>query len=325
VISIKSLIGREQNATQDLLAAQHRTIVSLLDGMAVYAVPGDSEDFARLQVDITSLRRSLRVDTSAEDLLISTGSALKSFQDYNQRTTTFVQAQGRELQKITSMLTEAIVGLSSGADESKARLQEIERQIEKTSAIDDIRKLKERLSRCLIDLREERMRQSLQAEKTIGGMKSAIPGNVKELDDATGLGSRPDAETALAAARDSGANAYVALFTIDHLHGLNSRFGRTVGDRIIMLFAQHLAQSLNNVYRWSGPAFLAIFENEGGIERAKQELIPALTRLETTIEVNQRTVLVPINYSWVMHSIREHDRVTTLIHKLDEFMNSKHG
>ena len=289
--------------------------------MAVYAVPGDSEDYARLHADLTSLRRALRVDTTAEDLLIATGSALKSFQDYNHRTTQFVQAQGRELQKMTSMLTEAIVSLSGGAEESKNRLQDIERQIEKASGLDDIRKLKERLAQCLVDLREERFRQTDTAKRTVGSLQSALqPGNY---DDATGLGSRPNAEAALASARDSGSHAFAALFTIDHLHGLNSRFGRSVGDRIIMLFAQHLAQRLNNVYRWSGPGFLAIVENDGGMERAKSDLIPALTRLETTIEVNGRTVLVPVNYSWTMYSIRDCDRVTTLIHKLDEFQNAK--
>ena len=338
MLSLKPFLHRDEHSRDDLLSAHRRMIASLLDGIVIHAVRGDALDYARLESDMVNLRDSVSAsDLSSADLLISTGSALKAIQDYNRRTGSLLQAQALEVQKITGMLTQAIVNLAVEGSTNVSRLQALERQLELTSGLEDVRSLKQKLSECLMGIREEKLRQKSVSEATVqglsGGLRLArsetpLP-SADSLDPITGLSTRPAAENAIALAADSGTHVYAALFVIDHLHGLNTRFGRAVGDQTIMLFAQHLAQHLrpqDAVYRWSGPAFLALLTREDPAEKVRRELAPvASARLELNVESRGRAVLLPINFSWTFITIPICGKAGAVVDQLDAFLASKVG
>jgi len=95
------------------MAAQSRMISLLLDGVVVHAVRGDALDYSRFEADMAGIRDALSSEIlTPGDLMIKTGTALKTLQDYNRRTSAFSNAQSVELQKITAMLTGAIANLS---------------------------------------------------------------------------------------------------------------------------------------------------------------------------------------------------------------------
>ena len=80
------------------------------------------------------------------ELLVVMGGALRSMEDYNQRTSKFVRRQSTELQHMVSMLTQTVITIGASSENSVNRLQDIEKSIERTQAIDDIKILKLRLS-----------------------------------------------------------------------------------------------------------------------------------------------------------------------------------
>ncbi len=295
-------------------------------------------DYERLETDMVSLRRSVSADDlGSADLLISTGSALKALQDYNRRTGDLLQAQTVEVQKITGMLTQAIVGLAVEGSTSVSRLQALERQLEGAAGLEDVRSLKHKLSECLTGIREEKLRQKTTSDMTVSklseGLRAARPDapalNADSRDGTTGLGTRPAAENAIAAAADSGKSFYAAFFVIDHLHGLNSRFGRSVGDQTISMFSQHLARHFraeDQVFRWSGPAFLALASREGSAEMVRREFAPiASARLEMNVESKGRAVLLPINFSWSLISIPICGKAGAVVDQLDAFLTRRVG
>ena len=323
---------------EDTFAAQQRMITLLLETMVHHAVRGDALDFALLESDITSFREAISSENlESGDLLMQTATALKSLEDYNRRTSDFHRQQALELKKITAMMTRSIVNLSVAGSTNVARLQSLERQLERAAKIDDIRMLKERLGECLIGIREEKFRQQASSEGVIDGLNGtslaagAVPRTIslQSLDVTTGLGSRSAAERAIANCSDNGGTFYAALFVIDHLHGLNTRYGRAVGDQIILSFAQHLAQTLrpeDAVFRWSGPAFLTLVEREDSLEKVRRAQAPVTNaRLEKMVQSRDRTVLLPINFSWTLVPVSMGGRASVTVDRLDAFLTSKVG
>lgn len=338
MLSFKPFLYREEPSRgDDLLPALRRMIATLLDGFVQHAVRGDSLDYSRLEIDMLGLRNEvIAEDLTSADLMIATGTALKTLQDYNRRTGALVQAQAVEVQKITGMLTQAIVNLAVDGSTNVSRLQSLERELETAAKIEDVRLLKDKLSECLAGIREEKLRQKAATDAAVSGMKENLRSTQPEVavsaaavDKTTGLSTRPEAEAAIAAATDGTKNVFAVLFVIDHLHGLNARFGRAVGDQTIVMFAQHLAQHLqpsDTVYRWSGPAFLALIERNDGAERVRRELLPVATaRLELNVEARGRAVLLPIHFSWTFVPIPLCGKAGAIIDKLDAFLVSKVG
>jgi GGDEF domain-containing protein len=88
---------------------------------------------------------------------------------------------------------------------------------------------------------------------------------------------------------------------------INGRFGFPVGDRILMLFGQHIAQRLSKtdrLFRWRGPGFLAILDRTGPEISVRSELARMVSaRLEPEIELAGRLVLLPVSSSWMVTGV----------------------
>ncbi len=319
-------------------------IGSLLDGIVVHAVRGGGTDYLQLESEVRAVRQSICPEISPGDLLVATGTALKALHHYNRKTSASNQAQAVELRQITGMLTEAIVNLAEAGSTNVSRLQLIERHLERAADVEDVRQLKQQLSECLVQLREEKLRQGAASDSVIGGLSNGLrvarahhepnmPADAKAestaLDFTTGLRTRPAAEAALSDCIDKRRTAYAALFVVDHLHGVNARFGRAVGDQVITLFTQHLRQKLrpeDTVFRWSGPAFLALLDRDGTLETVRMDLVPVTkARLEKTVEFKGRSVLLPLHFSCNLLAVSPTDRASLLIDKLDSFIAGKVG
>src|SRR5262249_41332500 len=130
-----------------------RVVRLLLQGIALHSVEGDREDFEKFRTDMQALLKTVDQDPSPSVLLVTTGSALKTVEDYNQRVTRYMRTQGAELQHMIAMLTRTIATLGSGNERSVTRLREIEGQLEKASVIEDVRMLKVRMEQCLEGIR----------------------------------------------------------------------------------------------------------------------------------------------------------------------------
>lgn len=86
------------------------------------------------------------------------------------------------------------------------------------------------------------------------------------LDRLTGLPNREAAETSIFALEGNPRNKYVAAFYIQNMQQLNARFGDRICDELLFLITQRIATNLlrpsDQIFRWRGPAFVAILERE---------------------------------------------------------------
>ncbi len=312
MISIKSFLSRDTDAE----IAYRRVISLFLQGISLHAVEGDKADHERFREDIDRCLAVLTPETPVSELLVVVGGALRAMEDYNQRTSKFVRRQNTELQHMVAMLTQTIITIGASSEHSVSRLQNIEKSIESTQAVEDIQILKLRLSECLEAVREEAMRQQKDGQAALENLKKELEssqelaGSFKpqpELDRTTGLPGKSEADRAIRHAIESPRGKFLVIAVCSRVQAVNARFGYAVGDKILAVFAEHFKKGLaasDQLFRWQGPAIVALIERAERIERVRTEIRQfADTRFERTVEVGQRTVLIPISAIWSIYPV----------------------
>jgi GGDEF domain-containing protein len=312
MISLRSYLSRDTEAE----TAYRRIIGLFLQGISLHSVEGDKADHERFREDIEKCLAVLSPETPVSELLVVVGGALRAMEEYNQRTSKFVRRQNTELQHMLAMLTQTVISIGAGSEQSVKRLQNIEKSIESTQAVEDIQILKLRLSECLEAVRDEAIRQQRDGQDAIESLKKELQSSQElmgcvevkvDLDGATGLHGKAEADRAIRAAMESPQGKFVVIAVCSRVQAVNARFGYAVGDKILQAFAEHFKKGMSardQLFRWQGPALLALIERSERIDRVRTEIRQfADLRLDKTIEVGQRTVLIPISATWSIYPL----------------------
>jgi GGDEF domain-containing protein len=155
-------------------------------------------------------------------------------------------------------------------------------------------------------------------------LKSVTTGDSE--DPVTGLPGRAAAEEAIATKIATGKEFLVALFMLDRMASINGRFGRVVGDDILVTGAQAVAQKLSGttLYRWSGPAFVAVFDSSVNLAQAELRARQASAiRIEKAIEADTRSVLIVITASCHLQRVDGKVGPDGVYRSMDSFMASQ--
>jgi len=230
--------------------------------------------------------------------------------------------------------------ICSVSDECAMRLDQIEEQIEEASGIEGVRLLRFRLGECLQKLRDETRRQRdemsqglARLQKQVDAAQSGDDDSVvlaPELDKLTGLEPRESAEEAIVAAIERGGVSYAALFVVARLHLINAQFGYATGDRILREVSAHLQSAVlagDRLFRWTGPAFLAILDRTEPPAEVEAELQRiAGSALEAAVQIGNGCVRLPILRTSLILPLGGTGGVADLTRRLDAFtgLQSRH-
>ncbi len=256
----------------------------------------------------------------------------------------------KERGELLQMLTATIRHLSTAGEESLRRLEQLEQEIACALELEDLQCLRPKLAECL----EQICRETASRQTTLGGL-SESPENqgvraqhgtdvqmgqkppearpAPALDPVTGLPERRAAEAAIERAYSAKIPITPAVIVIDSLPAINMRFGRSTGDALLHVFADHLQQTLDpedELYRWTGPAFVALLAERGsrlsGKTRRRREGFAreGFTRLleqkfEHTIQTASRDIHLSPAKRWIMLAFES--MPDTLFHQIDSFIS----
>src|SRR5579859_977419 len=142
MISIRRLLERPEDAAElSGLTTQVRGL--LKNAVAERRQWGSEIATPEFDRDTADLLRRLEVEeVSTLGLARIATEALRAFSTYSLQSTGYFREQGRTMQSMIGMLTGAVAEISAQSDASVSRLHTIERQIERTMSLDDIRALK---------------------------------------------------------------------------------------------------------------------------------------------------------------------------------------
>lgn len=326
MISLKRLLAMDADDAK----SHSRLAWLILEAVACHAVESDAGERQVFQTCLREIAQKME-ETSDAGMLVLTGEAIKSIETYNRGVQQSLGSQVRELQSIVSLFTRSMLQISKGSAASSTTLRQIERQIEKSSQAADLRTIKAQLQQSLEVLCEEAVQQERRTEQVTEQLRDAMSRPeaaavmseaVANLDMVTGLPNPSAAERAIREVCAAKTNTYAVLLCVERVEVINSRFGFSVGDRILMIFGQHLAQRMSQtdrLFRWRGPGFLALLERTGPEMAIRAEVARIVsTRMEQEIELGGRSVLLPIGSSWMLANMANLT-VEQITQKLDKF------
>jgi GGDEF domain-containing protein len=321
----------------DALTAEDyiRYIQVLLTGLAIHAVEEDPAQLRDFRDQIASITASLDEQSTDEDLLVSTGKALRMLAEYNQNAADTRKKHADELRLMLVMMTGTVAFLTATSETSVGQLQTIERKLQRASTLEDARQLRAQMADCLTIVRSESARIQSESKARLRALQAEVERVSSRLqmglfdsssDPVTGLPARAQAEKAIAAKIAAGQEHVVALFVVDRLAAINNRFGRATGDDILLLVAQQLAKRLSGstLFRWSGPAILAIIEVATTVEAAEnQAKLAGAVSVEKSVEAEERSVLLPIHCSCRVQRVSSTALADEVYRDLDRFTSSQ--
>lgn len=246
----------------------------LLDGISAHAVFDNSEEYIFLRREFQRLGRQL---TSDNDAFKVVRSALSLLMEHNRRVTGSVRVVRAALPQIVSRLTASLQSVREINETAVDRLQTVEKRLAASSTAADLESFRSNMAALLDTARLDSLRQSSLVSEAIsqvirdcrqileicagcGTAEVADDLAAKNIDSLTGLPNRARAEPAIVRlVKEEG--AYVAVFHLNRLPLIQSRFGIRGRDESILQFVQRLAQLLaepDTLFRWSESAFLGI-------------------------------------------------------------------
>jgi diguanylate cyclase (GGDEF)-like protein len=305
IVSIKRYL-----ANHDDTGVLRDLVASLISKLGECAVEVDRDERENLRSEIGSVREALTPSLPIDNLHILADSALGALDTYNRWIERKINRQAADLEAIVRMLQNALIGAAGGHSKFVGELLVISEELERSLGFKDLQSLKAHLGTCLSGLRDEIEREKSMSKSLIEQLRTEIesfrgPGSkldLRRVDPATGALLRDDCVAAMQEAIDKGTRHYAVVMVVDRVQQINDRFGRQAGDRMLARFKEHVEIHLlktDRLFRWTGPAFLAILEPPDTCDHVRLMLRRILdTRLEETHQRGGRSVLIPISAVW---------------------------
>ena len=322
---------------EDRYAPYVRALSLLVQGLELHTLDYNQDDYEHFRGGLARLQQKLIPQIPIPELLVLVGEAIQTFEEYNRRTAGRLHSQFQELRSIIATFSGAVATMVSASDTSLVRLSEIQSQLSAAEKIDDLRVLKTHLCDCLAGMATEveahrRNSASGMAKLAEGAQEFEISADRTHkravCDLVTGLPARAEAEAALSKVAGSGVAGLAVVFAVKRLKQMNSRFGYEVGNGVLAKLATYLRSGTNpeeGLYRWSGPALLAVITRDVPLDRIRQEIGRLGGRMpQHEIAIGARIVMISVSVGWAILPVtRPVDRLIRQLETLVESQSSE--
>jgi GGDEF domain-containing protein len=272
-----------------------RAIAVLLRRVAENALRADETDHADLTMTLQRVERDLPEMNSAE-LLTSAVEVLRTLDSFNQRTVEFLRRQRTKFKGLLSFLISAIPEFQADTA-NKDVLDDIRRQIAQVNGIEDLENVETRLRSYVLEMYAVTSRTHRKESGHDPGPAASL-----NLDPITRLPGRAAAEAAMMEAVSGSRKKYIGVVVLSQLQSINARYGNAVGDQVLAELAHEIQAGLwvsDSLYRWSGPALLAVMDRDVDINRLRTNVKPLFGRsIDKPFDVGGKDVLIPVAPAW---------------------------
>ncbi|MEP6962910.1 MAG: response regulator [Acidobacteriota bacterium] len=206
--------------------------------------------------------------------------------------------QGRIFRFLTKPCAPDVLAATLTAALNQYQLGVTKKSIMETKLESDSNELLESLQN-LVEDGKQRIATLAQAAQPIQADHSQLS---RETDPLTGLLGYSEAKRLIDAAITSEPSPRLAVFCVERMEFMRTRHGQAVADQVILLASQHLATHAgltgDNLFRWTGAAFVALLDSPNGLDALKLELQRALSHpINQFFETMSRCVFLPIKIS----------------------------
>lgn len=290
-------------------------LVDAIAANAVYISAAERDAFRQRMEDVA---RQLKEPAPPPKVLIAAGSVVQALEHYSRQTQGAWNDTVSDLSNIVRTLMTHIESLHAGS----SRVSQITRLIAEFDRVPlrELQPFHAGIESTLKTLADERAERQQEHEALLERLRSRV-GDLEEaahvradsnsqatsagrpsVDPCTGLPGRAEAEAAIHGAMSGTAQVFVAVFYVHRMSLTNARFGEKVGDQVILSCSQHIATGLAKgpaqLFRWMGPAFVAVLERSESVAAVASEVQRAASApISRFFETSSRTVYLPMKMS----------------------------
>ena len=295
-------------------AAYRRVISMLLDGVATHALNLDRGACRSFCERIAEIRQAIDSDTTVEALLANAGAAVQAIGDYARETDRLLQTQSVDTQNVIATLARTSADTGGIDGRAVVPLQKTGNGRERPAAVEEVSALKARLQESLGGIPEDGKRQKAESDQAAQALHPEVSRKPESshnlgIDPVTDLPCEAAAQAQFLSALRTGEQKHVAVFVLGSAQRINLRFGRAAGDEVIRELKRYLAgrlESADRMFRWPGPAIVALLATPEPFERVRARLKRFLEKpIERTFDINGRSVLIPLSIVWSVFALSQ--------------------
>lgn len=286
----------------------------VLERLGDCVVDWDPDETENFRDELGTITGGLAPELPHKEMLVVAEAAMQAVENYNRRIVQMIDRQNKDFQSIIKMLRDSIVRIAGENIESVQSLSRIDEELERGAGFKDLQSLRTHLGMCLPGLRKEIERERLAAKELIERLQIEIESACKprdraarrRVDTATGLPGQEECVTAIRDAIGRGTRHYAAVMVVNRVDQISARFGKEAGNWMLARFREYIESQFEQtdlLFRW-GPGMVAILERAQGFEQVRANLKRMFeTPISETIDVNGRSVFVPISAAWSVFMI----------------------
>lgn len=321
MISIRRLLDNKPDSPDDadLLDTAVR-LRNLLTGAVASRRPLKRElgspDFKMV---LRQLLNRLEKANSPDELAVIAADALSAAEDYIREAGKAVEEHSGQMQSMIAMLTNAVRDMTGHSESSVWRLQKIEVQIKRASALDDLRPLKASLADCLSAVRDAAAEQKKATQATVERLREHIQRAPQPPVAAWGF---PGGAAAAAGAME--APDFVATFRLQRADLIAKRFGDAARDHMVSLLGEGLegAQGPSDrLMRWKDASFVMLLSSPESLPVVRRKLSLAVSRIsQRYVELGKNAALLAVAVDWTVIARAQFPSLDVAFQLVDEFL-----
>jgi GGDEF domain-containing protein len=279
------------------------------------AVDWDPEETESFRDEMYVITGGLAPDLPQKEQLVIVEAAMQAVESHNRKIVQMVEKQYDDFQAIIKMLADSIVRIAGPNAESVQSLQKIDSEFERGAGFRNLNALRQHLTTCLPGIRKEIEHETIASRALIEKLQIEIESNArpgerearKRVDSATGLPGQPECLAAIREVIATGTRHYAVVMVVNRVDPIAARFGKDAGDWMLGRFREYIERQFEEtdlLFRWSGPALVAIIERPQTFDQVRAVIKRIFEApINETIDVNGRSVFVPITAAWSVSMI----------------------
>ncbi len=253
-----------------------------------------------------------------------------------QRQRTYIGERETEFREIIDLMTAAMTGLDNENRDFYSSIRSQGQRFEEITLLDDIKRIKNEMIQEVDKMREMVLNKENLDQKTLEALSSQVDVLKKELDKArhsantdglTGVNNRKALDENLRNLVDRNtvtrAPFSLLMMDLDDFKLLNDTYGHTVGDRMLLAFAEKCRAAVRSddfLARYGGEEFTLILPGaslRNATKKAKQ-LCKAIAAARYAADDSPKADVVSVTVSIGVSAYRKGDTVKGLIDRADQ-------
>ncbi len=287
----------------------------VLQRLCDIAVDWDPVETGNFRDEMHMIAGGLAPDLPQKEQLVVAEAAMQAVESHHRKVVQMVEKQYGDFQAIIKMLEDSIVRIAGPNVESAQSLLRVDEELERGAGFRNLNALRQHLTTCLPEVRKEIEHEMVASRALIERLQIEIesiaePGKEavrKRVDSATGLPGQPECLAAIREVIAKGTRHYALVMVVNRVEPIAARFGKDAGDWMLGRFREYVENQFGEtdlLFRWGGPALVAIVERAQTFDQVRTFVKRIFEApINETIDVNGRSVFVPITAAWSVSMI----------------------